>query len=96
MTALNQTPETDEAGYGRDLAGSSSARSAAPLATTKISSLPRRDDYLRTLEAASVDQNRPFSEVLVGLAKEAQKAVGKKVRMRAKQPTKRLGISGAH
>ena len=50
----------------------------------------RRDDYLKTLEAASVGQNvRPFSEFLGGLAKETQKAAGKKVRMRAKHPTKR-------
>lgn len=49
----------------------------------------RRDDYLKTLEAASVGQNvRPFSEFLGGLARETQKAAGKKVRMRAKQPTK--------
>lgn len=50
----------------------------------------RRDDYLKTLEAASVGQNvRPFSEFLGGLARETQNAAGKKVRMRAKQPTKR-------
>jgi Fic/DOC family len=50
----------------------------------------RRDDYLKTLETASVGQNvRPFSEFLGGLARETQRAAGKKVRMRAKQPTKR-------
>jgi len=44
----------------------------------------RRDDYLKTLEAASVGQNvRPFSEFLGALVKETQKAAGKKVRMRA-------------
>jgi hypothetical protein len=41
----------------------------------------------KTLEAASVGQNvRPFSEFLGGLARERQKAAGKKVRMRAKEP----------
>jgi hypothetical protein len=50
----------------------------------------RRDDYLRVLEAASVGQNvRPFSEFLGGLVKGRQKAAGKKVKMRAKHPTKR-------
>jgi len=44
----------------------------------------RRDDYLKTLEAASVGQNvRPLSEFLGALVKETQKAAGKKVRMRA-------------
>ena len=52
---------------------------------------------LKALEAESVGQNvRPFRRLLGGLAKEAQKAAGKKVRVRAKQPTKRPRISGAH
>jgi len=39
----------------------------------------RRDDYLKTLEAASVGQNvRPLSEFLGALVKETQKAAGKK------------------
>ena len=71
--------------------------SIAPLATTKISALPRRDYYLKALEAESVGQKvRPFRKLLGGLAKEGQKAAGKKVRVRAKQPTKRPRISGAH
>jgi len=40
----------------------------------------RRDDYLKTLEAASVGQNvRPFSAFLGTLVKETQKATGKKI-----------------
>jgi len=50
----------------------------------------RRDDYLKALEAASVGQNvRPFSEFLSGLAKESQKAAGKKAKTIAKRPAKR-------